>query len=542
MDALFFLLITGLAIACTLASRRLFHYYQLENYQFRGYLHTTVRNWKKTCFPGLVLALAVTVILLDTNVMAQYPVLAVCFCLAAMICAGLLLRRSAARAAEKKPFVLTVRMKRLYAVTFLVHLLLLTVLCALCGLPSGMALLCCSLPAMPVVCIYPLLLPVWVLAAAFVAWPMELLIRHLYFRDAQRVLRQRTDLVKIGITGSYGKTSVKFILATILSEKYQVCATPSSYNTPMGLSRVIRGQLRPAHQIFIAEMGARHRGDIRELCRLVHPSYGVLTSVGEQHLETFKTLENIKKTKYDLIRSLPKDGVAFFLEDGGICRELYDGTEKEKRLASLHKVDGSSVWAEDVNVSPAGSTFTLCTPGEKVTCETRLLGEHNIKNLLLAATVALELGLSLKEIRRGISRVRPVEHRLQLIPSADGITVIDDAFNANPHGTDAALQVLKAFPSSRIVVTPGMVELGEDEEALNRTFGEHMAACADQVILIGPRHTAPIRDGLLSAGFDEQQVHTVASLQEARQHLAQLAHAGDTVLFENDLPDNYSEN
>ena len=153
---------------------------------------------------------------------------------------------------------------------------------------------------------------------------MERFIYELYFQDARRILKERKDLLVIGITGSYGKTSVKFYLQTLSSQKYCVLFTQSSRNTPMGVARSLRDDLQPGHRIFIAEMGARHRGDISELCRLVKPSIGILTSVGPQHLETFGSLEAIKNTKYDLIRALPKDGLAVL-----VTMELFDSCMNE---------------------------------------------------------------------------------------------------------------------------------------------------------------------------------------------------------------------
>ena len=317
--------------------------------------------------------------------------------------------------------------------------------------------------------------------------------------------------------------------------------TPSSFNTPMGVTRVIREKLMPAHQVFVAEMGARHVGDIRELCRLVHPVYGVLTSVGPQHLDTFHTLERIKSTKYELMDAIPDGGCCFFPDDQGICRELFDKTRKEKRLCSIHPgADDADVWAEDIRVSPSGSSFILHAMNDEIACQTRLLGEHNIQNILLAATVGVHLGMNLRQLARGISRIEPVEHRLQLLPST-GVTIIDDAFNANPKGAQAALRVLKQFDGRRIIITPGMVELGEGEEQFNHDFGVMMAGCVDVAILVGKKHTAPIASGLREAGFPEDSLFVVSSLDEASALLRQMGRPGDVALFENDLPDNYSE-
>lgn len=535
-----------MAAAMTLASRSLIHYFQLESYQFPGYFRTLRRNGRRALLPGLTLALLLAVWVVVALLVAWPRWLLAMLAGVTLLAAGWLMGRFFRDAKAKKPLVLTPRVKRLYAVMAVLHLVLLLLLGA--GIQRGM-----NMPEAPTsapgtitwVCLAlsvldPCLLPLWTALAGLLAWPIEKLISEMYFRDAQQRLRARPDLIKIGITGSYGKTSVKFILGTLLSEKYQTLVTPSSFNTPMGVTKIIRTKLTPAHQVFVAEMGARHVGDIKEMCRLVHPDHGVLTSVGPQHLETFHSIERIKRTKYELMDAVPEGGCCFFPDDGGICRTLYDQTTKEKRLCSVRPTPEADVWAEEISVSPQGSSFMLCTRTEKTRCETKLLGEHNIQNILLAATVCLRLDMTLRQIARGISRLTPVEHRLQLIPSP-GVTIIDDAFNSNPRGAEAALNVIRAFPGRRIIITPGMVELGEEEAAFNRSFGQKMAGAVDVAILVGRRHTQPIRDGLMEAGFPEENIHSVASLEEAAALLRQLGRPGDVALFENDLPDNYSE-
>ena len=520
------LLACGCLGAALLSSRTLLHDFQLESYQYHGYFRTVLRSLKQTVLPGALLALVGCLLIPHVHGVGMAIVWA-----AAVLAMGVVLMLAQRRMKMKKPLVFTPRVKRLCAVMVLVYALIIGLCAGLIPSPwYGLALV-----------LFPLLLPLWVALSGLVAWPMEKLISEMYFRDAQRMLREHPDLIKIGITGSYGKTSVKFILGTLLSERYQTLVTPSSFNTPMGVTKIIRTRLMPAHQVFVAEMGARHVGDIRELCRLVHPALGVLTSVGPQHLDTFRTLDRIKSTKYELMDAVPEDGCCFFPDDGGICRELYDRTKKEKRLCSLHPAPDADVWAEDITVSPEGSRFRLCTREGSIACETRLLGEHNIQNVLLAATVCLYLHMTLRQIAHGISRLEPVEHRLQLMHKPGGMTIIDDAFNSNPRGAQAALRVLKQFPERRIIITPGMVELGGEEAAFNRSFGEEMASSADVAILVGRKHTQPIAEGLRSAGFPEEQLHVVSSLDEAAALLRQLGRAGDTVLFENDLPDNYSE-
>ena len=199
------------------------------------------------------------------------------------------------------------------------------------------------------------------------------------------------------------------------------------------------------------------------------------------------------------------------------------------------------VWAQNVSVGPQGSQIELHTADESIECRTRLLGEHNIQNILLAVSVCLHLGMDLETIARGIGKLKPVEHRLQLIPTGIGMTIIDDAFNSNPKGASAALKVMAGFLGRRIIITPGMVELGEKEAQYNHEFGREMAHSVDLAILVGKKHTKPIMDGLLEAGFDSAAIHQVNSLDESTQYLHQIMRSGDVVLYENDLPDNYSE-
>ena len=179
--------------------------------------------------------------------------------------------------------------------------------------------------------------------------------------------------------------------------------------------------------------------------------------------------------------------------------------------------------------------------GEEANCQTRLLGEHSISNLLLCCTAARALGMTLPEIALGVSHCQPVEHRLELLDGGAGVSIIDDAFNANPVGAQCALRVIKAFPGRRIIITPGMVELGGKEDEFNRTFGKQMADSVDIAILVGRKHTQPIVEGLKEAGFPQENTYVVGSLEESTTLLHSMMRAGDVVLYENDLPDNYSE-
>jgi len=539
------LLCMSVVIGCLLAGKILLHYFQLESYQFPGYFRTLRRNWTKALLPGACMCALLTILfLLSFLLSSPEPIggglgagdIAILIgIILLLIAGGWLLGRKLSEKNAKKKFVLTPRVKRLYAVSFIVMTLILYGITRLIN-----TLIDISDYFLILFFLFPLFLPLWIALCGLLAWPIEKAISEMYFRDAQRILRERKDLIKIGITGSWGKTSVKFILGTILEEKYHTLVTPASFNTPMGVTKVIRSKLEPGHRVFVSEMGARHVGDIKEMCRLVHPQIGLLTSVGPQHLDTFKTVERVAKTKYELIDALPEDGEAFFADDGDICRSLYEKTTVRKHLTGLDP-EKDELWAEEIRYSPEGSTFLLCRGDEKTECTTQLLGELNIRNILLCASTALSLGLSMKQIARGIAKIRPVEHRLQLIRHPGGLNVIDDAFNSNIRGAKQAFQVLKQFPKKRVIVTPGMVELGEQEAEMNRAFGTAMADCCDTAILVGKKRSEAIAAGLKENGFPEESILVAASLEEAASMMREITGAGDTVLFENDLPDNYSE-
>lgn len=498
------------ALGTVLSMRRLLHYLQLESYQLPGYYKSIKRNFTQAAMPGALLA--VIGFMLRSLELSGVAVIA----------SGIVCYVIAYRMKAKKALVFTARVKRLCG-----YLLLVTaVLCVLLAFIT------------PKLCLLVPIAAPWLLAlAALAAQPGENRISMGYFRDAQKKLDAHPSLIRIGITGSYGKTSTKFLLKTILSEKYNVLATPSSFNTTMGVTRIIREQLSDEHEVFIAEMGARHVGDIKDLVELVHPKIGLITSVGPQHLDTFGTIETVAKTKYELIEGLPSDGIAVFAKDGAICDQLYERCPLKNKVLA-----GTQLSAQNIEVGAFGSRFDLATvDGESVSCQTLLLGEHAISNLLLCAQTALCLGLTLEQVAQGIAKCESVEHRLELLPTGNGVTVIDDAFNSNPVGAGAALRVLAAFPGRRIIITPGMVELGAQEDTYNEAFGRQMATSIDIAILIGKRHTAPIVKGLTEAGFNRENLFIVNSLDESTRVLGALVRSGDVVLYENDLPDNYNE-
>ena len=389
------------------------------------------------------------------------------------------------------------------------------------------------------ICGLPVLTPYVLLIANALNYPFERGITKRYVKKTTAKL-DASKVVKIGITGSYGKTSVKEILSTILSQKYRVLATQKSYNTPLGIALSVK-RLDSTHDIFIAEMGARNRGDIKELCDIVKPSIAVLTGVNNQHLESFKTIENTKDTKYELMESLSEKGEAFFSADNEGSLELYGRFGGKKHLAGLNRETGAEVFATDVKTSAKGTEFTLNFDGkEPVKCVTTLLGEHSVSNVCLAAAVAQKVGLKPEEIRDGIARLTSIGHRLELVPNNKKIVIIDDSYNSNEDGIKAAMKVLDQFGGRKIVLTPGLIELGKIENVANYEFGKTLVSHADKFIVIGKHSAEMLIKGLLDGGANREDVIFAKTLNKGNALLNEMLKEGDVVLFENDLPDNYS--
>lgn len=389
-----------------------------------------------------------------------------------------------------------------------------------------------------IICGMPILAPYLLAWAHAFVYPFEKLLMRYYVRLTTRRLAN-SQVLKIGITGSYGKTSVKEIIKTILSQKYRVLATPSSYNTPMGIALTAR-QLDSTHDVFIAEMGARSKGDIKTLANIVKPTYGILTGINNQHLETFESIENIKDTKFELFENLPKDGQAFFSIDSAGAKELYERYDGNKMACGIASPEGE-VTATDILMDEKGTTFTLNIKGEQsVKCNTVLLGKHAVSNICLAAAVAYKIGMTPQEIATGINRINTIMHRLELRPNNQNIVIIDDSYNSNEDGVNAAMEVLSTFKGRKIVLTPGLVELGKMENVLNLEFGKTLAKHADIVFVIGKHNAEMLVSGLKEAGMPIENIFFAKTLNKANQELNAILKEGDVVLFENDLPDNYS--
>jgi UDP-N-acetylmuramoyl-tripeptide--D-alanyl-D-alanine ligase len=446
------------------------------------------------------------------------------------------------RRPQTKPLVFTPRARRLFGAALAIPTLVLALatVTVLAGAPAWVA------PAIGAAAgVFALLAtPELLFMADRALRPIQALDNRRFVRRATAKLKEVDPLV-IGITGSFGKTTTKACVAAVAELRGPAYATPASFNSFLGVVRAINEGLSTKHRAFIVEMGAYRRGDVAELCELVHPKIGVLTAIGPAHLERFGSLDEIESAKGELAEALPADGVFVTSADDERCVRVAERTQARVVLFSATGAPNAELSAHDITMAEGTTRFTLRlgSTGEEVAVRSKLLGRHNVANLLAAAAVGVSMDLPLDAIARALARVTPPAHRLAPIlnPQA-GIVVIDDAYNSNPVGAAAALEVLASHQAERrLLVTPGMVELGEREAEENERFGTQAAAVCDLVVLVGEERSRPILDGLNAASFPAAHVHVVANSSEAQALLAKTTRRGDVVLFENDLPDLYAE-
>lgn len=418
---------------------------------------------------------------------------------------------SVARERKKTPLKFTKRIVRLIILDFILNFgLSFGLIWPLKSTALGYSLLGIS----------PLLCPITLVISHFILLPLERLINRSFIVKAKKKLSSANPIV-IGITGSYGKTTTKNVLATLLRSKYKVFASPHSYNTPMGLCKCINEEYK-GEEIFIAEMGARFKGDISYLCKIFKPGFAILTSIGNQHLETFGSKENIIKEKTSILK-----GVEFAALNGDCDEVTPFASEKAALCGKVGEVTYS-----DVKSSLLGTDFVLTVGGESENIHTRLVGDHVPVTVAMCACMAKRLGVELSDIKEAAEKLPFVEHRLEVLNSGD-IIILDDSYNSNPNGADNALKILNTYGGTKIIITPGFVELGTDSEKCLLELGEKIAGVCDYAFLLGPN-----AETIMSGMKDFDNVEIVGSLNEAMDRLKNIS-PPMAVLFENDLPDNY---
>lgn len=385
--------------------------------------------------------------------------------------------------------------------------------------------------------------PFFILLSNLLLAPLEKVVQEKFKNEALAKLAQIQPFV-IGITGSYGKTSTKAILGDLLNQCVGSTHWPrGSINTVMGITRDIRENLRPSHQFSIIEMGAYGVGSIRRLCEFTPPKAAIVTAVGVMHLERFESVDAIYKAKSELAQALRKDDILVCNGDNPGARRMAKEYETSRTfLYGIESPEGVDCYAKDIQLSTSGTSFTIVWEGKEYPVKTPLLGRPAISNALGAFTLVCALGGEPTYVAASLSTTQPVTNRLSL-EKGKGVRYLQDAFNSNPIGFTAALEVLKESGAKRrILITPGMIELGKRQYEDNKSVAEYAGQFLELAVIVGTTNRAALIDGLTKAGMASEKIITVESRNKGFETLKTLQQDGDVVLIENDLPDLYEGN
>lgn len=420
---------------------------------------------------------------------------------------------------------------------------------------------------------YSVFSPIFLVFANLLFSPFERYSRNKLIKTVQRKQRSLKNLTTVAIVGSFAKTSTKNMLYTLLWKDFYIVKTPKSYNTAVSIARSFLRDVKETTQIFIVEMDAYHPGEIKQLCSILKPDLGIITAIGAQHLERFGSMERLAKTQFELAEALTsrssflrkqesvkpegaeskttdshfhgndgikgqKEPVLFLNADDEWTNALYPEYDGIKQVF-FGKNEGRDVQVTDIKVLTNSTTFTLRIKNEKMPIELPLTGEHQALNFAAAAAIAYQLGLPLKQIQERAALILPTEHRLE-VKKAGHLTIIDNSYNTNPTAARSSLKLLKnTTGSEKIIITPGLVELGEQSDVENKLLGKEIAEVADMAIIVGEYAKDPLKEGLKEAGFPDEKMHFIKSTARALDMVYKNAKKDAVILIENDLPDQY---
>jgi UDP-N-acetylmuramoyl-tripeptide--D-alanyl-D-alanine ligase len=510
------------------AARRLLtylHLFQQEEYDGPRFLRWLVHNraWDRRLSLALLAVFIAELIVPGAAPAWLFPALAGAVCLAAAA-----FERDP-RHGAKKPLVMTARAKRIYLIALAVTLVL-----------GAVAAWLTDLAIVWVVAVQ--LVPLALVAGNLALAPSEARVQRRYREEARAVL-QRIDPVVIAITGSYGKTSVKHILGHVLETAAPTLITPGSVNTEMGIARVIRERLAAHHRYLVVEMGAYGIGSIARLCALTPPRLGIISAIGKAHYERFKSLDAVARAKFELAEAVSDNGgtaiIAADTLEFAWPRQFVDA--HRSMVVTVGAADDADLAIRALHQDKDGVTAEISWRGRDYQLRAPLFGEHQAHNIALAFAAACSLGLPPEDVVAVLRSTPQIAHRLEVKRQGDGAIVIDDAYNSNPVGFAAALgllDVLRPPGGRRILVTPGMVELGSEHDAEHARIGRLAAEHADILVAVAPHRVEPLA-AAFAAAAPERPIVSCPSFAEARHWLDHNLGGHDVVLIENDLPDLY---
>ena len=381
------------------------------------------------------------------------------------------------------------------------------------------------------------ILPLLLLGADLILMPYETRLQRRFKSEAARRVAEVRPFI-IGITGSYGKSSTKAMVAHILQFKGPTLAAAGSVNTLMGVTRHIRENLAKGDEYMVVEMGAFRRGSIRRLCELTPPSAAIITAVGTMHLERFGSTEEIVRAKSELAQALPADGILVANADSPGALRIARQTRCRVLLYGESSAEELDTRLLSITFSARGTHFKIRHRGTDYDGFTPLLGRPIMLNMLGAYTLATALGMTPEIVLAALRALRPVSNRLEVVED-NGITWIRDAYNSNPIGFRAALEVTAGLPvERRILVTPGVIELGPQQYDANQALAAEAAAVCDYTLIVSETNRAAFEAGYRDSSRRGALI-PVENRTAAFRWLREQLRPGDSVILENDLPDLY---
>lgn len=367
----------------------------------------------------------------------------------------------------------------------------------------------------------------------FFAFPTEVWV-DVKIQQAIKKLAHHQKLLVIAVSGSYGKSSTKEYIAQILKEKYAVVKTEGSNNTPVGVTMTILNKIHPHTQVFVVEMGAYKKGEIAQLCEIVRPDISVTTSVSDQHLSLFGTLENAMATEMELIHALPgKTGLALFNGNNPISAKLYTKTKKNKILYKSLDISGDNkidMAATNTQVNKDGVSFDVIIKGRKQHFKTSLLGSHMVENILPGIYIAEYLKVSLPAIKKAVAHLIPPPGTMTRKELTNGVTLVDDTFNASPESVMAALKYMQVYDKKKIFVLTPLIELGKNAGERHCAIGRLMSVGVDYLFLTNNNFYKDIMKGIIEG--NSKCMVQVGKPDQIAEEIIRLADGGDVVMFE----------
>lgn len=394
---------------------------------------------------------------------------------------------------------------------------------------------------------FDILTPLIISIIVLIFQPVSVLMRIYTLNKAKKKIagiKAKSGLKVIAITGSYGKTTTKEFLATILSRKFKVLRTKEHQNSEIGIAKCILKDLDESYKIFIAEIGAYNKGKVKEVCSVLGPKIGIVTGVNEQHLALFGSMENLLSAEggVELAKALGKNGILFVNGDNKYCLDLskrspFPSTEQKKIYSLENKTIDADIWADSITVYKDKISFvSINKTREMAHFDVRVLGKQNVQNLLGAILVAKELGMKFDEISEACRNISQKQGGITLLRGRFGIEIVDSSYSANPDGVFADLNYFSVFKGKRTIIMPSLIELGSKSVEIHEKIGRKIAEVCDSAIITSKDRFKEIKKGAMACGMPESAILLCDNAKDIYMMVTLVCKIGDAVLLEGRVP------